>query len=140
MGRTNNRLAQLAVATAVVAGGVGVVTAPAASAASVTCTIDSVTNASTAGYKYVNVTCKEGSISPPDFIYDVQIWGEDTWSDDYLATVYPPNYYPASLYVHGSVLNEDYGDKDDIYVKVRFQKSTGGLYSVRSNTVHGWWS
>jgi hypothetical protein len=75
---------------------------------------------------------------------EVRLWGEDTWSDDFLGGPYVLStpfggFYQVDFCVNSSTLDEDWGE-DDIYAGVRvFNAATGRqTESVESNRIRGY--
>lgn len=73
---------------------------------------------------------------------EVRLWGEDTWSDDFLGGPYVQSYpyggsYLIDFCVNRSTLDEDWG-QDEVYAGVRvFDRATGKqTESVESNRIY----
>lgn len=80
-------------------------------------------------YYQLNVSCSEG------FVGSFSVHGSDEWDDDWLFTR-----EGSETIVDGGKLNEDLGDRDEIYAKATVYLSNGRTVNVGTNKVYGWWS
>src|SRR4051812_14294286 len=71
---------------------------------------------------------------------EVRLWGDDTWSDDFLAGPFVHyygfgNFYSIDMCANSSTLNEDWGE-DEVYAGVRVYDSSGHqTEAVESNRI-----
>ena len=146
MGRV---VALFAIATSLVAGGVA--TAVPASAA--TCCGDLAIiytgNVPTRPYLVEVYGRTSGNYyNPYETRIEVRLWGEDTWYDNLRHGPVTQNitFNGTEVYteftVSGATLNEDYGDRDEIYAGIRIIDSQTGrvLEGIETYRVNGWFS
>lgn len=81
-------------------------------------------------YFLLHVGCTEGGVG------SFSVHGSDEWDDDWLFT--QRDGY--EIIVDGGKLNEDLGDRDEIYAKATVHLPNGSKVNVGTNKVYGWWS
>jgi hypothetical protein len=117
--------------------------AASASAATATLSIPYTGCVGSTGKQYDYTMRVQGTTAwyPAGMRVEVRLWGEDTWSDDFLGGPYvqsfPGGGYQLSFCVNRSTLNEDWG-RDEIYAGVRvFNLATGRqTETVESNRIY----
>lgn len=76
--------------------------------------------------------------SPGDVAINMDLYADDLFSDDLIATMcLKPS--QTSVDVDGDWLNEDLGDRDEVYAEMLFRRPDGKRYIIRTNKIAGWW-
>ncbi|GIH22881.1 hypothetical protein Aph01nite_11910 [Acrocarpospora phusangensis] len=132
------KLIRLAAATAAVVMGLTMFTAGSASAAQAgSCNL--LNGPSRNHFVDLFLTCPPKS--PGDVIWKINLWGDDTISDNRIHTYYVDCDLPSTvtMNIHENRLNEDIADRDEIYAGVWFRRPDGSTYGIQSITIAGWW-
>jgi hypothetical protein len=125
--------------------------AAAAAAMGLTMLASTPANAAQAGYcglqakraagEYMNLILNCPPHSSGDQLYKIELWADDSWSDDRIHTYYANcDPRPVTMTIHENWLNEDLADRDEVYARAWYRKTNNTIYSIQSATnVTGWW-
>ena len=140
-GRRNTAL--IAVATSLIAAGLGAGGVQSASAATATLNIQRYQD-EYGTYNYVAVSGTVSAWYGFGSRIAVRVWGDDKWDDDLLDG--PANadfdglYFSRAVWLSDSTLDEDWDGRDEIYAGVRVYDSAGRQReTVETNRVYGYW-
>jgi hypothetical protein len=136
MSKIKQKLATLGCATTFLAGSIGLVSVPPASAATMTCTLRITDWWQDSLFERYEWSCANRPVA--DKIEYANFWGSDPWydEDDFLYREYDAFYDFRWGTLSDAQLNEDGNDEgDEIYVVLLLRRPNGTRYSVRTSRI-----